>query len=152
MILKKKKLILFLATLVILLPIIQIPSYSYDNLAEFDYVGPGLYETDLVVIEGGERLENYTTVGNVSIWNTRNELFIEITTDENWTLKETMIFVGNDEIPVSTGGNPKMSSFPYINRFKEDEYSQINFDISFVVTFIGSSVQPCIFNIIEGSG
>ncbi|MDW7669356.1 MAG: choice-of-anchor O protein, partial [Bacillota bacterium] len=123
MILKKKKFILFLATLVILLPIIQIPSYSYDNLAEFNYVGPGLYETDLVVIEGGERLENYTTVGNVSVWNTRNELFIEIRTDENWLIKETMIFVGNEDIPVSIGGNPKMTSFPYIEKFKEVEYS-----------------------------
>jgi hypothetical protein len=74
MILKKKKLILFLATLVILLPILQIPSYSEVNLAEVDYVGPGLFETDLVVIQGGEHLQDYTTVGNVSIWNTRNEL------------------------------------------------------------------------------
>lgn len=120
MILKKKKLILFLATLVILLPILQIPSYSEVNLAEVDYVGPGLFETDLVVIQGGEHLQDYTTVGNVSIWNTRNELFIEITTDENWLIKETMIFVGNEEIPVSIGGNPKMSSFPYKEKLKED--------------------------------
>jgi len=123
MILKKKKLILFLATLVILIPIIQIPSYSFDNLAELDYVGPGLYETDLVVIEGGEHLQNYTTIGNVSIWNTRNELIIEITTDENWLLKETMIYVGNGEIPISIGGNPKVASFPYKEKFKNDEYT-----------------------------
>ncbi len=117
----KSKLLIFTIIISMLLGLFpQMSSYATDiNLSELTYVGPGRYETDLLIIQGGEVLEDYTAVGTAAVWNTKNELFVHLEVEEGWMINEVSIFAGNDEIPVSFGGNPKPNEFPYIEKLED---------------------------------
>lgn len=104
--------------------LLQTPTYAVDeNLAEVNYVGPGRYETDLLIIEGGEKNQKYEAVGTVAVWNTRNELVISLEVKEGMVIKEVMFYAGNEEIPVSEAGNPKVAKFPYGEKYKNGTIS-----------------------------
>ncbi len=96
-----------------------------DNLAELRYVGPGLYETEMVILKGGAIHDAEVVVGTCSIWNSRNELFVSLEADEGWVWKDIEIFVGNDVLPASGGANPLVNKFPYMERFKDGRSSYL---------------------------
>lgn len=77
--------------------------------------GPGDYTCDASVtytLYGGQTID----VGEVMVWHDTETLFIRYTTDGDWWLSETHVFVGDDIDYVPTTGkqnNPKIGQFPY---------------------------------------
>jgi hypothetical protein len=117
--LKRQPMIYLIIMTLVFGMLLQTPTYAVDeNLAEVSYVGPGRYETDLLIIEGGETNQKYEVVGTAAVWNTRNELVISLGVEEGMLIKDVMIYAGNEEIPVSEGGNPKVEKFPYGEKYK----------------------------------
>ena len=76
-----------------------IGDYDCDTSATFDLIG-------------GQDIDT----GDVMIWHNTETLYIKYTTDGDWWLSETHVFVGDDIDDVPTTGkknNPKIGHFPY---------------------------------------
>jgi hypothetical protein len=74
-----------------------IGDYSCDTWGEFDLVA-------------GQNM----IVGDVTIWHDNVNLYIEYTTDGDWYLSETHVFIGDmNDLPTTKKGNPKIGHFPY---------------------------------------
>jgi hypothetical protein len=53
-------------------------------------------------------------VGSVMIWHDNEMLYIKYTTDGDWYLYETHVFVGDQaDLPTNKKGNPQIGHFPY---------------------------------------
>jgi len=117
---KRQLMIFVIVTTLVFSVFFQMPTYADDeNLALVNYVGPGRYETNLMIVQGGEVLQNYEDVGTAAIWNTRNELYISLEVEEGWVIKEVMAYAGNGEIPTSESGNPLPVRFPYKEKLRD---------------------------------
>jgi hypothetical protein len=59
-----------------------------------------------------------TDVGDVTVWNTDEYLFVKYETDSEWKLTETHLSVTDDfyKIPQTRSGNPKVGRFEYAMR------------------------------------
>ncbi len=67
--------------------------------------GPGLYETPLIA---GQIID----AGTVSVWNSRDNLQIQIEPLGDWLISEVHIFAGTGDMPTAEG-NPIPGKFPY---------------------------------------
>jgi hypothetical protein len=55
-----------------------------------------------------------TDTGDVMVWHDTENLYIKYTTDGNWLLEETHVFVGDEsDVPTTKSGNLKIGKFPY---------------------------------------
>jgi len=53
-------------------------------------------------------------VGDVMVWHDNDMLYIKYTTDGDWYLTETHVFVGDQaDLPTNKKGNPQIGQFPY---------------------------------------
>jgi hypothetical protein len=53
-------------------------------------------------------------VGDVMIWHDTENLYVRYTTDGDWWITETHVFVGDEaDLPTTGSGNPKIGKFPY---------------------------------------
>lgn len=56
----------------------------------------------------------YTVVGDVMVWHDTEMLYIRYTTDGDWYLTETHVYVGDEaDLPTNKKGNPQIGHFPY---------------------------------------
>ena len=69
------------------------------------YGGPGLLETPLYA---GQTLD----VGMLSIWNSRENMQIQIKPSGEWLIRAVHIYVGTGPVPTKNG-NPITGKFPY---------------------------------------
>lgn len=67
-----------------------------ENLVELSFVGPGRFDTDLMIVDGGETIGDYFNAGILSIYNTRDDLVIECMTEEDWEIKELTVYIEED--------------------------------------------------------
>jgi hypothetical protein len=79
-----------------------------NRATEFDVgtLGSPCYSTDLVAAQT-------QNAGDVSVYSDGNKMYIVYTTNENWTLQNTHLSVGNcaETIPTTGSGNPKVGQF-----------------------------------------
>ncbi len=121
---RKRLIAIVVVAMVLQLFSISIAGFADEtNLAEVGYVGPGKYEADLLIVEGGASRADYRSVGSMSLWNTRNDLRMLLETNPEWVIKEVMIYVGNGEVPTSLGGAPKLEAFPYQEKLAEPSHT-----------------------------
>jgi hypothetical protein len=67
-------------------------------------------EIKITTLFAGQHID----VGEISISNDANNLFVVYNVKGNWSLKETHLYVGNEgNLPLGGGGNPKIGHFPY---------------------------------------
>lgn len=56
----------------------------------------------------------HTNVGNITVTNTLNSILVTYSTQGNWTLDETQLYVGSlAGLPTNKSGKPKIGHFPY---------------------------------------
>lgn len=77
----------------------------------------GIVETDLIA-----DFDEYLDIGNVTVWNDADSLFVEFEVFDGWQLNETHVDVAVDgdvdgvpDFPINKGGNPKVGKFSYKN-------------------------------------
>lgn len=94
------------------------PSDVIDDDDPNEYLGPVNYQTELYIRENQKRKGTQTLIqaGTVSMGNTSEKFIIYVETTNKWDIEEISIYVGNEPIPISTGGAPKVKMFPYIEK------------------------------------
>ncbi len=75
------------------------------------YGGPGFFETPLYTDQ-----DQTLDVGNVSIWNSRTNLKIQVKSSDPWQIRAVHIYVGTDPVPTKND-NPIPGSFPYKDKY-----------------------------------
>ncbi|UCC23060.1 MAG: hypothetical protein JSW23_03070, partial [Planctomycetota bacterium] len=80
---------------------------SAGDAALADHYGPG--RVTLKVWAGA----NLVNSGTGGIWNSRNKLHIQVEPTGGWRIREAQIYAGNEPIPTTSSGNPKIGQFPY---------------------------------------
>jgi len=65
------------------------------------------------------------TVGNVSVWNDDDTLYVRYLTTGDWVINESHLAVEEDEadIPQTGNGNPKPGKFAYSNETATGDYT-----------------------------
>lgn len=66
--------------------------------------------TETFTLYGGQHIN----VGNITVSNTIDSVFVTYTTTGNWVLDETQLYVGSlANLPTNKSGKPKIGRFPY---------------------------------------
>lgn len=100
-----KKRILLIGLVLLVLILSSIPSNVSAHTEEEPFV------TDLVTWRGQD-------VGDISVWNDGEKLFIKFETETGWEFYKTRLAVGDsfDDIPKTCRGNPLLWKFEFITR------------------------------------
>jgi hypothetical protein len=57
-------------------------------------------------------------VGTLKIWNTEGKVYVNYTTENNWVIGQTHLYVGSLQgVPLNRNGNPNIGRFPFIDTF-----------------------------------
>jgi len=80
-------------------------------------IDSGTIETDLIA-----DFDEYLDIGNITVYNDADSLFVEFEVFDGWQLNETHVDVAVDDdgngipdFPINKGGNPKIGKFDYKN-------------------------------------
>ncbi|BES64843.1 hypothetical protein SANA_12820 [Gottschalkiaceae bacterium SANA] len=123
---KVKKRMVVLVVISMVIQLISLPAFAdtdSTNLAEVGFIGPGKYVADILMIDGGISKDTDVVIGQMSLWNTRDRLWMTLDTDQEWAIREVMIYVGADEVPITLGGAPAIQEFPYKAQLTESTHT-----------------------------
>lgn len=98
-----------------IIQLISFPGFAetdQSNLAEVGYIGPGKYSADIIIVDGGNPEDDFS-IGMMSMWNTRNRLWMKLDTNPDWVIRDVMIYVGEEEPPMKMGGAPDLQAYPF---------------------------------------